>query len=401
MVLPDEGNPKQCLGKTPKAANRIVTDPEMRDANGSRTYLKTDRACQELRRGGIVMLRLANGAACLIQAAELADVGTRNEIQRLAGSGAVLVLTHTRMESLGRKLEAEFCGASLPASGLDRDQIGRLAVDQPSPGQLDAVPSLVGERRGSLADYTTRLLRIAKLLPAALIARLPSRDQAIQRRLCSDNNLIVIDDRDIAGYMEAAARSLSIVARARVPLRVAPEAEVVMFRAELGGDEHFAVIVGEVDPANEPLVRLHSQCITGDVLGSLKCDCGEQLQGALRLMAESGGGILVYLAQEGRDIGLLNKMRAYALQDSGFDTIDANHALGFEMDERYFLPACQILEKLGVSRLRLITNNPDKIAQLEASGFTVAERVPMAPPSNEHNHAYIETKRSRAGHMTD
>ena len=141
--------------------------------------------------------------------------------------------------------------------------------------------------------------------------------------------------------------------------------------------------------------------MTGDVLGSLKCDCGEQLQGALRLMAESGGGILVYLAQEGRDIGLLNKMRAYALQDSGFDTIDANHALGFEMDERYFLPACQILEKLGVSRLRLITNNPDKIAQLEASGFTVAERVPMAPPSNEHNHAYIETKRSRAGHMTD
>ena len=174
-----------------------------------------------------------------------------------------------------------------------------------------------------------------------------------------------------------------------------------MFRAELGGDEHFAVIVGEVDAAKEPLVRLHSQCITGDVLGSLKCDCGEQLQGALRLMAESGGGILVYLAQEGRDIGLLNKMRAYALQDSGFDTIDANHALGFEMDERYFLPACQILEKLGVSRLRLITNNPDKIAQLEASGFTVAERVPMAPASNEHNHVYIETKKTRAGHMSD
>jgi len=373
----------------------------MRDSNASRTYLKTDRACQELRRGGIVMLRLANGAACLIQAAELADVGTRNEIQRLAGSGAVLVLTHTRMESLGRQLEAEFCGASLPARGLDRDQIGQLAIDQPMPGLLDAVASVVGERRGSLADYTTRLLRIAKLLPAALIARLPSRDQAVQRRLCGDNNLIVIDDRDIDSYMEAAAESLSIVARARVPLRVAPEAEVVMFRAELGGDEHFAVIVGTVDTGSAPLVRLHSQCVTGDVLGSLKCDCGEQLQGALRLMAEAGGGILVYLAQEGRDIGLLNKMRAYALQDSGFDTVDANHALGFEMDERYFLPACRILDKLGVTRLKLITNNPDKIAQLEENGFTVAERVPMAPPSNEHNHAYIETKKTRAGHLTD
>ena len=373
----------------------------MRDSNASRTYLKTDRACQELRRGGIVMLRLANGAACLIQAAELADVGTRDEIQRLAGSGAVLVLTHTRMESLGRQLESEFCGASLPARGLDQDQIGQLAIDQPMPGLLDAVASVVGERRGSLADYTTRLLRIAKLLPAALIARLPSRDQAVQRRLCGDNNLIVIDDRDIDSYMAAAAQSLSIVARARVPLRVAPEAEVVMFRAELGGDEHFAVIVGQVDTGTAPLVRLHSQCVTGDVLGSLKCDCGEQLQGALRLMAEAGGGILVYLAQEGRDIGLLNKMRAYALQDSGFDTIDANHALGFEMDERYFLPACQILEKLGVSRLKLITNNPDKIAQLEDNGFTIAERVPMAPPSNEHNHAYIETKKNRAGHLTD
>jgi GTP cyclohydrolase II len=213
--------------------------------------------------------------------------------------------------------------------------------------------------------------------------------------------LIVINDRDIDGYMDAAAQSLSIAARARVPLRVAPDAEVVMFRAELGGDEHFAVIVGKLDPAGEPLVRLHSQCITGDVLGSLKCDCGDQLQGALALMAEAGGGILVYLAQEGRDIGLLNKMRAYALQDNGLDTVDANHALGFEMDERHFMPACRILEKLGVSRLRLITNNPEKIAQVEAGGFTVVERVPMAPPSNEHNRRYIETKQTRAGHLKD
>ena len=373
----------------------------MRDPNTSRTYLKTDRASQELRRGGLVLLRLSNGAACLLQAAELASNGARDEMQRLAGSGAVLILTETRMESLGRQLESEFCGASLPAHNLDHDRIGQLAVDQPAAGLLDGVTSLVGERRGSLADYATRLLRIAKLLPAALVTRLPTRDAAFQERLHEDNNLIVINDRDIDGYMDAAAQSLTIAARARVPLRVAPEAEVVMFRAELGGDEHFAVIVGQVDPASAPLVRLHSQCITGDVLGSLKCDCGDQLQGALALMAQAGGGILVYLAQEGRDIGLLNKMRAYALQDNGLDTIDANHALGFEMDERHFMPACRILEELGVSQLRLITNNPDKIAQVEAGGFTVVERVPMTPPSNEHNHRYIETKRDRAGHMTD
>jgi GTP cyclohydrolase II len=373
----------------------------MRDPNTSRTYLKTDRACQELRRGGLVLLRLSNGAACLLQAAELASNGARDEMQRLAGSGAVLILTETRMESLGRQLESEFCGASLPAHNLDHDRIGQLAVDQPAAGLLDGVTSLVGERRGSLADYATRLLRIAKLLPAALVTRLPTRDAAFQERLQEDDNLIVINDRDIDGYIDAAAQSLTIAARARVPLRVAPEAEVVMFRAELGGDEHFAVIVGQVDPAAAPLVRLHSQCITGDVLGSLKCDCGDQLQGALALMAEAGSGILVYLAQEGRDIGLLNKMRAYALQDNGLDTIDANHALGFEMDERHFMPACRMLEELGVSQLKLITNNPDKIAQVEAGGFTVVERVPMAPPSNEHNHRYIETKRDRAGHLTD
>ncbi|MEC8641676.1 MAG: GTP cyclohydrolase II [Pseudomonadota bacterium] len=373
----------------------------MRDLNTSRTYLKTDRASRELRRGGLVLLRLSNGAACLLQAAELASDATRDEMQRLAGSGAVLILTETRMDSLGRQLEAEFCGASLPAHNLGHDRIGQLAVEQPADGMLDGVSSLVGERRGSLADYATRLLRIAKLLPAALVTRLPTRDAGFQQRLHEDNNLIVINDRDIDGYMDAAAQSLSITARARVPLRVAPEAEVVMFRAKLGGDEHFAVIVGQVDAKSAPLVRLHSQCITGDVLGSLKCDCGDQLQGALALMAEAGGGILVYLAQEGRDIGLLNKMRAYALQDNGFDTIDANHALGFEMDERHFMPACRILEELGVSRLKLITNNPDKIAQMEAGGFTVVERVPMTPPSNEHNNRYIETKRDRAGHMTD
>ena len=173
-----------------------------------------------------------------------------------------------------------------------------------------------------------------------------------------------------------------------------------MFRAELGGDEHFAVIIGDVERGDTPLVRLHSQCITGDVLGSLKCDCGDQLQGALQMMADHGNGILVYLAQEGRDIGLLNKMRAYALQDNGLDTVDANHALGFETDERYFKPACRMLEELGITSVRLITNNPDKIAQLEQHGVAVTERVPMALAENKHNERYLQTKRDRTGQLS-
>ena len=212
---------------------------------------------------------------------------------------------------------------------------------------------------------------------------------------------MMIEVRDIDQYIAAAAQSLKITARANVPLRSAPDAEVVMFRAELGGDEHFAVIVGDPTAHDTPLVRLHSQCITGDILGSLKCDCGEQLEGALKLMTAEGGGILVYLAQEGRDIGLLNKMRAYALQDNGMDTVDANHALGFEDDERYFLPACKILRELEVEKLQLITNNPEKIVQLEENGFVVTNRVPMTPASNAHNERYLQTKQDRSGHLMD
>jgi GTP cyclohydrolase II len=278
--------------------------------------------------------------------------------------------------------------------------LAALAVDQPSPGLLNPDLTIVSERGESLADYSTRLLRIAKLVPAALISRLPTRDTAIHEKLCKEHGIMIIEGRDVDQYISAAAQSLKIAARANVPLRSAPESEVIMFRAELGGDEHFAVVVGTLSGATPPLVRLHSQCITGDILGSLKCDCGEQLDGALKLMAEEGGGVLVYLAQEGRDIGLLNKMRAYALQDIGLDTIDANHALGFESDERYFLPACKILRELGIDRLRLITNNPEKIAQLEENGFVVTDRVPMSPASNAHNEHYIKTKQNRAGHLT-
>ena len=161
----------------------------------------------------------------------------------------------------------------------------------------------------------------------------------------------------------------SKLARARVPLAVSEDAEIVMFRAEIGGEEHCAVLIGA--GANSDTASAASFVrITGDILGSLKCDCGDQLQAAMQLMADSGGGILVYLAQEGRDIGLLNKMRAYALQDNGLDTVDANHALGFDTDERLFLPAARILQALNVCKIQLITNNPDKISQLNSMAFT-------------------------------
>jgi GTP cyclohydrolase II len=200
-------------------------------------------------------------------------------------------------------------------------------------------------------------------------------------------------------YEPVAARSLKPVSRARVPLADAIDTEVIAFRPRDGGLEHLALIIGTLDPAKPALTRLHSECFTGDLLGSLRCDCGDQLRGAIREIAGSGGGILLYLAQEGRGIGLVNKLRAYRLQDKGFDTLDANEQLGFDADERIYLPAAVMLRQLGIAAVRLLTNNPDKVAALTRCGIAVAERVPHAFPSNRHNEVYMRTKAERSGHL--
>lgn len=191
--------------------------------------------------------------------------------------------------------------------------------------------------------------------------------------------------------------SLRIASRARLPTRFAEQAEIVAFRSDGDGAEHVALVVG-APSGRPPLVRLHSECLTGDVLGSLKCDCGPQLDAALAAIAASGWGILLYLRQEGRGIGLVNKLRAYALQDQGFDTVDANLRLGFADDERDFGVAADMLAKLAQNEIRLLTNNPRKVEGLEAAGIRVTERVPLKAGGNPHNRAYLETKRSRSGH---
>ena len=203
-----------------------------------------------------------------------------------------------------------------------------------------------------------------------------------------------------AEAIRAAARSdqLGIVARARLPNRFAEEAEIVAFRSHADGAEHVALLVGEPD-GGPPLVRLHSECLTGDVFGSLKCDCGPQLDDALAAIAASGWGILLYLRQEGRGIGLVNKLRAYALQDQGFDTVDANRRIGFGDDERDYAVAARMLEALAQAKVRLLTNNPRKVAGLEAEGIDVAERVPLKAGANPHNEQYLATKRLRSGHQ--
>jgi GTP cyclohydrolase II len=184
-----------------------------------------------------------------------------------------------------------------------------------------------------------------------------------------------------------------------VPLADAENARLVAFRPRDGGGEHLAIVIGAPDPADAVLVRLHSQCFTGDLLASLRCDCGEQLRGAIAAIARAGGGVLLYLPQEGRGIGLVNKLRAYQLQDAGFDTLDANEQLGFDADERVYLPAAEMLRQLGFLQVRLLTNNPDKVAALERCGIRIVERVPHVFPANGHNERYLRTKATRSGHF--
>jgi GTP cyclohydrolase II len=195
----------------------------------------------------------------------------------------------------------------------------------------------------------------------------------------------------------AAAPALKLASRAKLPTMAAEKAEIVAFRGE-DGTEHIALLIGAPTGA-PPLVRLHSECLTGDVLGSLKCDCGPQLQGALSAIAEAGWGILLYLRQEGRGIGLVNKLRAYQLQDQGFDTVDANIRLGFGDDERDFGVAADMLRLLGQREVRLLTNNPRKAAGLEGAGVSVTEQVPLKAGANAHNQGYLDTKRMRSGHL--
>lgn len=252
---------------------------------------------------------------------------------------------------------------------------------------------LRGLRDGSadLARAAVALCKSARLLPAAIIA--PLNDTA---GFAATHGLTVVDGQDAR---TTDLSPLHAVVSARLPLSVSEAGRLHVFRPADGGEEHYAVEIGQPDRSAPVLARLHSACFTGDLLGSLKCDCGPQLRAALARMGEAGHGVLLYLNQEGRGIGLANKMRAYALQDQGFDTVEANHRLGFHDDERDFRIGAAILRQMGFSAVRLLTNNPAKIARMQASGVAVVERVPLAVGSNTHNHAYLATKAAKSGHL--
>jgi GTP cyclohydrolase II len=256
-----------------------------------------------------------------------------------------------------------------PGRDLDRGPVGPLH-------SVEA--ECIETSRAALA-----LARVAGLLPALWILEPVETDPAV-----SMDEIL----------RERQQPSVEIVARAKIPLENMPPSQIVAFRASDDGQEHVALVVGAFG-GKPPLVRLHSECLTGDVFGSLKCDCGPQLKEALRIIGAAGGGVLLYLRQEGRGIGLANKVRAYSLQDRGLDTVDSNRRLGFADDERDYGHAGAMLRALGISSIRLLTNNPEKVQGLERAGIEVSERVAHQMPANPHNSDYLATKRKKSGHI--
>lgn len=360
-----------------------------------RPLREVHRALAELRRGAAV---LVTGEAPLVAiAAETASAEAIADAAAIAARDTEVALVVSADRAAALPGGPPGGGAHPVALALGRladlrpDRLRRLA----DPTAAAALPALEAAPLPALGAAALSLAKLARLLPATLAAAAgPDAEARAQAR-----GVLAVGAEAVLRFAGRNALALSIVAEAPVPLADAADARLVAFRAPEGGVEHMAVVVGDPAARPAPLVRLHSECFTGDLLGSLRCDCGDQLRGAIRRISAEGAGVVLYLAQEGRGIGLANKLRAYTLQDRGLDTMDANKALGWGADERDFLVAATMLRRLGLERVRLLTNNPDKIAALGAHGIEVVERVAIVVPPNGIDDAYLATKRRRFGHL--
>ncbi len=364
---------------------------------------RVERAAGDLRRGVPIFITApSTGGSVIAVAAETMRNETLRALIADAGTEARLILTHARAATLKIPLYTpEIVSVHIPPeAGAEAIRaIADPTADLDNPLKGPFVTDRAAPPEGAAASL--KLAKLAGLLPATLVFQ-PGDE--IAAKLAQVEGLSQVSAIAIRAYEADTAKGFQLVTRARVPLAGAESCELVVFRPRDGGPEHYAIVIGVKTSASlatpgPVLARLHSECFTGDLLGSLKCDCGDQLRGAVAAIAAAGGGVLLYLAQEGRGIGMMNKMRAYRLQDEGFDTIEANMRLGFEPDERLYDIAARMLGRLGYRSVRLMTNNPEKIRALEAAGITVAERVPHHFPENVHNQAYLKAKSERGGHL--
>lgn len=392
-----------------------------------------DEAIEALRNGRVIIVaddEDREGEGDLVAAAQLV---TPEIINFMASHGRGLIclaLTGERCDQLGlpqmterntEELETAFTvsidaerryGVTTGISAGDRATTIQVALNpatQPSdlrrPGHifpLRARPGGVLQRVGH-TEASVDLARLAGLAPAGVICEILNSDGTMARRpqleaMAQEHDLVFVTVADLVAWRLRSDRLVHRIAEAKLPTEFG-EFTIIGYRNDVDSAEHVALVMGEVSGVPDVLVRMHSKCLTGDVFGSHRCDCGPQLHAAMRRIGEEGRGVIVYLDQEGRGIGLLNKLRAYALQDSGDDTVQANQRLGFAPDLRNYGIGAQILRDLGLSSIRLMTNNPRKVVGLDAYGLTIAEREPLLIDGTDSNRAYLAAKRDKLGHL--
>ncbi|MEP9376138.1 GTP cyclohydrolase II RibA [Aquabacter sp. CN5-332] len=346
-------------------------------------HTAVERAMAELRSGRPILLE-TDGERALVLGAEALDAEAAAALAAASPLRARLALPAQRLSRLGT---ARTSPGSIALPGIDPERVETLAL------QVDARIDAPVACSEPLDVAALELLRLALVLPAAVIA--PVAEDAAY------GEALHVKADDILAHRGRQAKALRIVGRAPVPLEGAPDTEFVVFRGGEGLRDQVAVIVGKPDFSKPVPVRLHSACLTGDLFGSLKCDCGDQLRDTVQRMAKDEGGVLLYLDQEGRGNGIANKMRAYKLQSQGFDTYDADEVLGFGLDQRRFDFAAEMLRQLGIASVQVITNNPQKIAALKAAGLDVAAEQRVLGRPTQENVRYLASKRDRAGHHID
>ncbi len=368
-----------------------MSSSSTQEINGNHAALMFDRAVDELRRGRAVQV-IDGDRGLVVAAIETLQPPLFARLVAAANGRPVMLVTAERAHAaaLSRQLSGAVAVAFPPETDLEclRTLAG---VDGIAPVDDDAFDVDPSPSSAPLAAAAFQLAKAGRLVPALI---------GFDNDGSSVPGVLAIAIRDVAHHAPRFGHhALQLLSRARVPLADAVECEIAVFRDEHSLAEHVAVVIGQPDPASAVPVRLHSACLTGDLLGSLRCDCGEQLRTAVARIAALGGGVLLYLDQEGRGIGLPNKLRAYVLQDGGLDTVDADQHLGFLADERSYDVAAALLTELGYTRIRLLTNNPQKINSLRDHGIEVVGRLPLVTTSNTHNERYLRAKHERAGHL--
>ncbi len=350
------------------------------------TTINVEHAIVELQHGRPIMI-FERGEGLIVQAVEGLDKERLDRFTTLTTAPRFVSLTKQRGQIL------------YPHEEIKREiKISLDSLDIPSIRNLSALESFDESHvfpyvyAGKCSTTALQLAKLAEIIPALLVSPITTDIAG------KENNIYSLSFSDIENYSKTIDRILTPIAKAPLTLLNAPEASITIFRAMPGSKTHYAITVGHPE-GKTPLLRVHSSCFTGDLLGSLKCDCGDQLQESMRYMYDHGGGIILYMMQEGRGIGLLNKIRAYQLQSDGMDTVEANEFLGFGKDERPYLAAATMIKQLGYDSVKLMTNNPRKVKGLKEQGINVLKRVPLIITPHEHNDTYLGTKFSKLGHL--